>query len=74
MKFIFPEAKFTGAMDSFMPILHNYSTKGLQWQRLGVSSDRVPAKNKHIEKGSKFLWEYIKKIVVDGVKNGYLKE
>ena len=41
---ISPEAKFAGAMDSFMPILHNYSTQGLQWQRLDVSSDRVLAK------------------------------
>lgn len=71
---ITPEAKFAGAMDSFMPILHNYSTQGLQWQRMGVSSDRVLEKNKHIEKGSEFLWEYIKSIVADGVEKGYLEE
>lgn len=52
---ITPEAKFAGAMDSFMPILHNYCTQGLQWQRLGVSSERVLNRNKHIEKGSEFL-------------------
>lgn len=69
-----PEARFAGAMDSFMPILHNYRTQGLQWQRMGVSSDRVLARNKHIEKSSEFLWEYIKSIVADGVKKGYLKE
>jgi putative hydrolase of HD superfamily len=71
---ITPEAKFAGAMDHFMPILHNYSTQGLQWQRMGISSDRVLTKNKNIEKGSKFLWDYIKCIVADGVKKGYLKE
>jgi Predicted hydrolases of HD superfamily len=68
------EAKFAGAMDSFMPILHNYSTRGLQWQRLGVTSDKIIARNKHIEKGSKFLWKYIKDIIADGVRMGYLKE
>lgn len=68
------EAKFAGAMDSFMPILHNYSTRGLQWQRLGVTSDKVISRNKHIEKGSKFLWEYIKDIIADGVRKGYIKE
>ena len=71
---ITPEAKFACAMDSFMPVLHNYYTQGLQWQRLEVSSDKVLAKNKHIEKGSKFLWEYIKSIVADGVEKGYLKK
>lgn len=69
-----PEARFAGALDRFMPILHNYCTKGLQWQKHGISSDRVLARNKNIEKGSKFLWDYIKSIVEDGVKKGYLKE
>lgn len=69
-----PEARFAGAMDSFMPLLHNYTTKGLQWQHFGVSSDKVLAKNRHIEKSSKFLWEYIRDIVEDSVKKGYLKE
>ena len=40
----------------------------------GITSDRVLAKNRHIEKSSKLLWEYIKGIVADGVQKGYLKE
>jgi len=67
------ESRFAQAMDSFMPILHNYKTKGLQWQRLGVTSDKVLLKNRRIEKGSKVLWEYIQKIVKDAVEKGYLK-
>ena len=68
------EAQFTQALDSFMPILHNYKTKGLQWQKLGVTAERVLERNKRIEKGSKFLWDYIKNIVKDAVEKGYLKE
>ena len=67
------ESKFAQAMDSFMPILHNYKTKGLQWQRLNVTSDKVLSKNRRIEKGSKILWEYIQMIVKDAVEKGYLK-
>lgn len=66
------EAKFAHAMDSFMPILHNYKTKGLQWQRLNVTSDKVLSRNRRIEKGSKVLWEYIQMIVKDAVEKGYL--
>lgn len=68
------EAKFTQALDSFMPILHNYKTKGLQWQKLGVTAERVLERNKRIEKGSELLWDYIENIVKDAVEKGYLKE
>lgn len=31
------EAQYAHLVDTFMPIYHNYSTKGLQWQRLNVT-------------------------------------
>lgn len=69
-----PEAKFAVAIDSFMPFLHNYVTKGLQWQRLGVTSDKVLERNKlRVESGSKVLYEYIETIVKEAVNKGYLK-
>ena len=68
-----PEAKYAKALDSLMPILHNYQTKGLQWQRLNVTRDKVLAKNARVEGGSKLLWDYIKTIVDDAVEKGYLK-
>lgn len=68
------EAKFAVAMDSFMPILHNYCTKGAQWQRFDVSSDRVLAKNERVELSSADLWNYIKCMVDDAVQKGYLKK
>lgn len=68
-----PEAQFAQAMDSFMPILHNYRTKGLQWQRLDVSREKVLSRNRRIEKGSAILWNYIESIVNDAVEKGYLK-
>jgi putative hydrolase of HD superfamily len=67
------EARFAKAMDSFMPILHNYSTKGLQWQKHNVNSERVLTRNSRIEKGSEELWEYIKDIMKDAVQKGYIK-
>ena len=68
-----PEARFAQAMDSLMPVLHNYRTKGQQWQKLNVTSDKVLARNSRIVKGSTELWEYIKGIVEDAVEKGYLK-
>lgn len=69
-----PEAKFANAMDSFMPVLHNYRTNGLQWQRHNISRDRVISRNRRrIEKGSTVLWNYIESIVNDAVEKGFLK-
>jgi putative hydrolase of HD superfamily len=68
------EAKYARAIDRFMPILHNYITKGKQWHNFGVTSDKVLAKNKTIEEGSEFLWEYVKHMVEDGIKKGYFPE
>jgi len=68
------EAKYARAIDKFMPILHNYTTKGKQWHNFGVTSEKVLAKNKIIEEGSEFLWEYVKYMVEDAVKKGYFPD
>ena len=68
------EAEFTQALDSFMPILHNYQTKGLQWQRLGVTAEQVLERNKRVAKGSEILWGYIRDMVKKAIEKGYLKE
>lgn len=68
-----PEGKFANAIDSFMPILHNYRTEGRQWRKHGIDSGRVLARNaRRIEDGSNVLAEYIKGIIEDGVNKGYL--
>lgn len=68
-----PESKYAILVDTFMPIYHNYKTKGLQWQRLKVTSDKVLTRNSHIQHGSEEIWEYIQSIVKDAVEKGYLK-
>jgi len=68
------EARYAQALDSFMPLLHNYRTKGLQWQRLHVTRDQVLARNCRIERGSPALWEYAQNIINDAVARGYLRQ
>jgi putative hydrolases of HD superfamily len=68
-----PESKYACLVDTFMPIYHNYKTKGLQWQRLNVTSDKVLTRNSHIQCGSEEMWEYVQSIVKDAVEKGYLK-
>lgn len=66
------ESRFAQALDSFMPILHNYRTQGMQWRALNVTSEMVLSRNKRIQYGSNKLWNYIESIVEDAVDKGYL--
>ncbi len=68
-----PEARHAHLADTFMPIYHNYRTKGLQWQRLNVTSEKVLNRNRHIKKGSGEIWSYVESMVKDAVEKGYLE-
>jgi putative hydrolase of HD superfamily len=67
-----PEARFAAALDRLQPLLHNYNTQGASWQKHGVTSDKVLARNKHIEEGAPVLWEYAENLIRDAVEKGYL--
>jgi putative hydrolase of HD superfamily len=67
-----PEARFALAMDRLQPILHNYFTEGVQWQKHEVVVEQVMNRNKVIAQGSHKLWEYIEGIIKDSVRKGYL--
>ena len=65
------EAKFAHSIDSFLPILHNYKTRGKQWQNYKVTPDKVLIRNKFIKEGSETIWCYIEEIVEDSIKKKY---
>lgn len=66
------EAKFAHSLDRLQPMIHNYNNQGASWQKYGVTSDKVFARNKHIADGSPELWSYAKHIIDDAVEKGYL--
>lgn len=69
-----PEARFATALDRIQPLLHNYYTNGHTWVKYGITSDRVIERNKPVEKGAPFLWEYIQGLVEDAIEQGILKK
>ncbi|MGA2508249.1 MAG: phosphohydrolase, partial [Chitinispirillaceae bacterium] len=62
------------AIDRFQPVLHNYKTRGKVWRRAVVRPEQVLTINKHIGEGAPLLWEYVQKMVKDGIKRGYFKK
>lgn len=67
-----PEAKYVDAVDRFLPIMHNYLTKGLNWQAFGVTPTMVLTRNSPIQDGSEFLWKFVNDIVDEAKEKGYL--
>lgn len=68
------EAKFATSLDRLHPLLHNYYTEGQAWKKHGLTSDRVLAKNKQIENGSKELWKFAESLILDAIEKGYLEK
>lgn len=66
------ESKCAHLVDTFMPVYHNYITKGQKWRELGVTKDKVLAKCSHMKNGSEEIYNFICNIIDDAVQKGYL--
>ncbi len=70
-----PEGKYAVAIDTFMPILHNYLTEGIQWRKFKVPSSKVRIRNENrIKPASKELYEYVEEMIDESIKNGFFEE
>lgn len=68
------DAKFATSLDRLMPLLHNYHTQGVSWQKHGIRQEQVLKRNGCIDAGSNTLWRYAEEIIQDAVQKGYLAE
>ena len=69
-----PESKCAHLVDVFMPVYHNYITKGQKWHEFGVTKDKVLARCEYIKSGSDKIHDFICGVIDDAVQNGYLSE
>ena len=58
-----PEARFAGAVDRLMPLLHNCFTGGGTWKEHKVTRDQAINKNQIIADGSESLWNLAKALI-----------
>lgn len=66
------ESKFAKALDRMQPVLHNFFTEGKAWKEHNIKASQVIAGNKHIEKGSKELWKFIRNLIDTAIERNYL--
>ena len=68
------EAKFAVVFDRLEPLIQNYIMEGYAWKKYNITYDMIIEKNKHIENGSKEIWDFVLKILEKAVEKGYLKK
>jgi putative hydrolase of HD superfamily len=66
------EAVFLRGLDRFLPMYHNYKTKGHSWVKHGVSKEMALAKNAHIEQSSNLIWSYTKNMLDESQEKGWI--
>ena len=69
-----PEAKFAGAVDRFVAVLHNCATHGRGWKENGITRSRVLEVNQRVAEGSETLWAKIQEMTQEAVQRGDLME
>jgi putative hydrolase of HD superfamily len=69
-----PESKFANALDRLQPFLHNDYTEGQIWQENNIKSAQVKSRMHPVDDGSPVLWNYVRFLIDDGVKKGFLGE
>ena len=55
-------------------MLLNYFTDGVAWRSHNVRLDQVLDRNRPIEDGAGRLWEYIRGLIDDAVRKGYIRK
>jgi putative hydrolase of HD superfamily len=67
-----PEAVFLRGLDRFLPMFHNFKTKGHSWVKHGVTHERALQKNAHIQQSSELLWDFTQKMLKESKRQGWL--
>jgi len=68
------EALFAQAVDHFLPVLQNYSSRGKSWIENGLTKEQVLKYNACVRNGSEKLWHLVVEMVEEASQLGWLKK
>ena len=66
------EAVFLRGLDRFLPMYHNYKTKGHTWVKYGITKEMALAKNAHIEQSSRVIWDFTNRMLNESQTKGWI--
>lgn len=67
-------ARFANALDRLQPLINNYYTEGLAWQKNGVKSYQIKARNHKVMEGAPKLGRFASELIEKALSRGLLKE
>jgi putative hydrolases of HD superfamily len=66
------EAIFLRGLDRFLPMYHNFKTKGHSWMKYGITKEVALKKNSHIKQSSELIWDYTQKMLNESQGQGWI--
>ena len=69
-----PSSQFANALDRRKPLINNYYTNGIAWQKNNVKVCQIKPRNKTIKQAAPQLWQYATKLIKKAKAQGMLKE
>lgn len=69
-----PEAKFALTLDKVQPVMLNAASGGRSWREHEVELPQIMKRNEKTPEGSRALWEYIEKLILENVEKGNIKK
>lgn len=67
-----PDALFAAALDRLQPLLNNFRSGGIMWQKHGIREEQVLSRNSSMAKGAPVLWDYAQKMIADAISKGWI--
>lgn len=68
------DAVYANALDCIQPLMNNYMTKGRMWQKNGATSTKVYQRMEKIKKGAPEVYEWVRGLIEESIKQGYLQK
>lgn len=68
-----PESKFANTLDKVQPVMLNAASGGKAWKEHGVCLSQVLDRNTETHKGSEELWQVAKRLILENVEKGNIK-
>jgi len=67
-----PESRYARAIDRISAVILNHASGGKSWKQHGISQAQILEVNQAIEAGSPALWDYVRDLIGDAARRGYI--
>ncbi len=67
-----PDALFAASLDRLQPLLNNFRSNGVAWQKHGIRKEQVFSRNRFMADGAPALWDYARQMIEDAITKGWI--